>query len=86
LGNALLGNIQSSQYFDAGNDAFVLDRYGDLKILQYAINSDTNEGFVFERFNMNIACTRLNRMGNDGLPRPNNRKVIIFCSQINTVP
>jgi hypothetical protein len=35
---------------------------------------------------MNITCTTLNRLGNDGLPRPNNSKVIILCSQINTVP
>jgi hypothetical protein len=86
LGNALLGNIQSSQYFDAGNDAFVLDCYGDLKCLQYAINTDSNDGFVFEGFDMNIACARMQCLGNDGLPCPNNRKVIMLCSQINTVP
>jgi len=51
-----------------------------------AINSDANDCFVFKCFDMNIACTRLNRSGNDSLPSPNNHKVIILCSQINTVP
>jgi hypothetical protein len=35
---------------------------------------------------MNIACARMQCLGNDGLPGPNNRKVIMLCSQINTVP
>jgi hypothetical protein len=54
--------------------------------LQYAIDTDANGGFVFERFDMNIACARMQRLGNDGLPYPNNRKVIMLCSQIDRVP